>query len=142
MSHELKPRRLFVATVESVLLYGCECWSSASTLERSLDGSYTRMLRAALNISWQSHATYESLYNMLPRVSDKVAWRRLRLAGHCYRQGNLAGKLVLWEPRHGHRSRGCPPSTFIDTLKREVGAECTNELNVCMKNRCGLAIQV
>ena len=38
LSHELK-RRLFGATVESVLLYGCECWSLTSTLERSLDGS-------------------------------------------------------------------------------------------------------
>ena len=28
-----------------------------------------------------------------------------------------------------------PPSTFIDTLKRDVGAERTNELSVCMKNR-------
>ena len=84
-----------------------------SGFERSLYGSYTRMLRTALNINWQSHVTNESLYDMLPRVSGKVAWRRLGLAGHCYRQGNLAGKLVLWEPRHGHRNRGRPPSTFI-----------------------------
>ena len=133
LSYELK-RRLFVATVESVLTYGCKCWSLTSTLEQPLDGSYTWMLHAAFNINWQSHITNDSLYDMQPRVLDKVTWRRLGLAGHCYRQGNLAGKLILWEPRHGQRSRGRSLSTFIDTLKRDVGAECTNELSVCMKN--------
>ena len=56
VSNELKTR-LFIATVESVLLYGCESWTFTSALERSLDGCYTRMLRAALNISWQSFCT-------------------------------------------------------------------------------------
>jgi len=39
----------FQATVETVLLYGCEAWTLTPTLERSLNGCYTRMLRAALN---------------------------------------------------------------------------------------------
>ena len=34
--------RLFVATVESVLLYSCQTWSLTSTIERSVDGTYTR----------------------------------------------------------------------------------------------------
>ena len=41
----------FYATVESVLLYGSECWTLKPTLEKSLDGCYTRMLRAVLNIN-------------------------------------------------------------------------------------------
>ena len=40
----------FYATVESVLLYGSECWTLKPALEKSLDGCYTRMLRAVLNI--------------------------------------------------------------------------------------------
>ena len=39
----------FYATVESVLLYGSECWSLKPTLQKS--SGYTRMLRAVLNIS-------------------------------------------------------------------------------------------
>lgn len=31
----------FIATVQSVLLYGCKCWTLKSTLQRSLDGCYT-----------------------------------------------------------------------------------------------------
>ena len=33
----------FSATVESVLLYGCECWTLTQALQKSLDGCYTKM---------------------------------------------------------------------------------------------------
>ena len=42
--------RLFAATVESVLLYGCEAWTTTPKIEKELDGCYTRMLRTALNV--------------------------------------------------------------------------------------------
>ena len=48
-------RRLFVATVESVLLYGAETWTLTVQQEEALDGVYTRMLRMALNIELQEH---------------------------------------------------------------------------------------
>ena len=35
----------FQATVESVPLYGCEPWALKPTLQKSLDGCFTRMLR-------------------------------------------------------------------------------------------------
>ena len=40
-------KRLFVATVESVLLYGSESWTLNVKQQNSLDGTYTRMLRKA-----------------------------------------------------------------------------------------------
>ena len=37
-------------------------------------------------------------------VSNKIASRRLQLAGYCYRHPELSNKkLVLWEPTDGHR---------------------------------------
>ena len=56
MSQELK-RRFFTATVESILLYGCEAWTITTAQETSLDGTYTRMLRKAMNIHWSSKTT-------------------------------------------------------------------------------------
>ena len=41
---------LFKATVESVLIYGCETWILGKKMNKTLDGCYTRMLRKALNI--------------------------------------------------------------------------------------------
>ena len=126
----------FYATVESVILYGSECWTLKPTLEKSLDGCYTRMLRAVLNISKSIHVTNKILYEGIPRVSEKIAVRRMRLAGHCQRHGELsASELVLWEPTHGHRSRGRPTLTYVDILKKDAGAQSTNELAGCMENR-------
>ena len=126
----------FFATVESVLLYGSECWTLKPTLQKSLDGCYTRMLRAVLNINRSAHVTNSSLYEGIPKVSEKIATRRMRLAGHCQRHQELpASKLVLWEPTHGHRSRGRPTKTYVDILKEDVGTQNTNELARCMENR-------
>lgn len=75
----------FSATVEFILLYGSECWTRTQTLQKSLDGCYTRMLRAVLNIKQDEHITNKRLYGELPHVSEKIAVRRMRLAGHCHR---------------------------------------------------------
>ena len=68
MSRDLK--KFFLSTVESILLYGCESWAMAESVERSLNGTYSRMLRAALNVHWSSHTPNEVLYGKLPLVSD------------------------------------------------------------------------
>ena len=126
----------FYATVESVLLYGSECWTLKPALQKSLDGCYTRMLRAVLNISKTAHATNKSLYEGIPRVSHKIAARRMKLAGHCQRHQELpAGRLVLWEPTHGHRSRGRPTPSYVKILRDDAGAETTSELARCTENR-------
>ena len=135
MSRQVK-LRLFMATVESILLYGCEAWTLTKALEKSLDGCYTRMLRAAMNISWRQHMSNEELYGELPRVSSKVAARRMELAGHCYRHPELAAsRLVLWEPTHGRRQRGRQRKTYVETLKEDANARTTGELATCMSNK-------
>ena len=102
----------FYATVESGLLYGSECWTLKPTLQKSLDGCYTRTLRAVLNISRSTHVTNKILYEGIPRVSEKITGRRMRLAGHCQRHRELpASKLVLWEPLHGR-----PTLTYVEVL--------------------------
>ena len=130
-------KRFFVATVESILIYGCESWAMNDAMEKSLNGTYTRMLRKALNIHWSSHTTNEELYGELPAVADKIAAKRLQLAGHCHRHPELSTqKLVLWEPTHGHRGRGRPRTSFVDTLKKDTGAKSATELASLMEDRC------
>ena len=70
------------------------------------------------------------------KVSHKVAWRGLGLAGHCQRHEELpAHHLVLWEPTHGNCSPGRRSTIFLDTLKRDIGMANTAELAACMINR-------
>ena len=121
--------RIFKSTVESVLLYGCQTWTIDKTLEKRIDGCYTRMLRMVLNISWKAKLTNKQLYGNLPKLTEIVKERRLQLAGHCVRhEDEIAHHLVLWEPTRGTRNRGRRGITFIDNLKEDTGLECAGEL--------------
>ena len=128
--------RLFVSTVESVLLYGSETWTLTKQLENQLNGTYTRMLRMATNVTWRDHMTNEELYGSLPKISDKICERRLRIAGHCVRHPEeIASKLVLWQPRHGTTRRGRKTTTYLNVLKKDTGLEDTNDLQTAMMDR-------
>ena len=128
--------RLFLATVESVLLYGSNTWTLTKKLEQQLDGTYTRMLREALNISWRQHMTNEELYKNLQNVSKKIAERRLRLAGHCLRHPEeIASHLVLWQPTFGSTSRGRKATTFVNTLKRDTYLDSIQEIKTAAIDR-------
>ena len=129
-------RRLFVATVESVLLYGCETWTMTATMEGSMDVYYTRMLRMALNVNWKEHLTNSQLYRKMERASTKIKTRRLQMAGHCVRHPELAvNPLVLWEPTHGKAVRGRSKLTYTELLRGDTGCASTEELQSAMVNR-------
>ena len=128
--------RLFRAIVESILLYGSETWTLTKELTKRLDGTYTRMLRCALNISWKSHTTNEVLYGNIPKLSETIAARRLRLAGHCVRHPELeAAKLVLWAPQQGRSNRGRKRTDYIDALKADTGLSTLEDLRSSMLDR-------
>ena len=77
------------------------------TLERRLDGCYTRLLRHALNISWRQKVRNVVLYKDLPAISTVIKERRLRFAGHCHRATTEPIHSVLfWQPAHGKKSVG------------------------------------
>ena len=128
--------RLFISTVESVLLYNSNTWTLTKQMEKSLDGTYTQMLRMALNVSWKQHMTNQELYGNLPKVTSKIAMRRLRLAGHCVRHPEeIASQLVLWEPSEGRTNRGRKPVDYIDLIKRDTGLDNINEIKTAMLDR-------
>ena len=127
MSRETKVR-LCQATVESLLLYGSDTWTMTLALEKSLNGCYTSMLRAVLDVKWYHHVPNSEVYRNTNKVGDTVAARGMQLAGHCFRHKKLpASDLIIWAPSQGARTRGRRRITCIDVLKREAG-----ELAVCM----------
>ena len=89
-----------------------------------------------MNVSWEDHITNVNLYGKLPRLSDKIRQRRMRLAGHCVRHPELSAcDLILWEPTQGQRSRGRPQTTYVDTLRRDTGLCSVSELQTLMEDR-------
>ena len=87
----------FRATVESALLYGAECWTMTGKMRNRLDGTYTRMFRAVLRVSWKEHKTNKELYGNLPKITDTLMIRGLRFIGHCWRKKDeVISDLLLW----------------------------------------------
>ena len=128
--------RLFIATVESVLLYGSEAWTITKTMKKKIDGCYTRMLRMSLGVSWKQKLTNEELYQELPKVTNKIAERRLKLAGHCIRHPEIsASTLVLWQPKRGAPRPGRPAVTYVDNLCSDLEVEEADEIRTAMHNR-------
>ena len=54
-------RHFFRAIVESVLIYGSVSWTLTKSLEKRLNGKYTRMLRAILNRSWKDQSNNKEI---------------------------------------------------------------------------------
>ena len=121
--------KFFTATVESIQLYGCEAWDFNKS-----NGHLDQDAEKGSECSLQQQN--KELYRGWPALSEKIASRRLQLAGHCHRHPELcAHKLILWEPTHGHRGRGRPKTTFLDVLKSDTGAENAEELAGMMSDR-------
>ena len=134
LSRKLKVQ-FFRATVESVLLYGAECWTLTKQQQKRLDGCYTRLLRASLNVSWKQKLTNKVLYGDISPVSHTVKERRLRFAGHCFRAKNeCISDVLLWKPQQGKRRVGRPAKTFTDLLEEDTGYT-TVELEALMADR-------
>ena len=112
---------LFRSTVESILLYGAETWAMTKTMNSEIDGTYTRLLRHALNINWRQHVTNVDLCGDLPKISSVTQQRRSRLAGHCYRSDETVANLMLWKPKHGCRRSGRPKLACVTLLTQDTG---------------------
>ncbi|XP_047486517.1 uncharacterized protein LOC125037418 [Penaeus chinensis] len=104
----------FRATVESIRLYGSETWTLTKSLNDELDGTYTRLLRHILNISWREHITNEELYKELPKLSENIRTRRLKFAGHCFRACLLG--------RSWWKDRVRPTGRSVTTTIERIGA--------------------
>ena len=106
-----------------------------STLEKKLDGNYTRMLRAILNRSWRQHPTKRQLYAHLPLITKTIKVRRTRHAGHCWRiRDELISDVLLWTPTHGRAKAGRPARTYIQQLCEDTGC-CPEDLPEAMNDR-------
>jgi exonuclease III len=125
--------KFFKACVEPVLLYGSETWTINKAFQKRLDGSYTRLLMRAQNLSWKKHPTKKKIYGHLPPISTVVAQRRARFAGHCMRaQDQLVSQVLPLRLRQ--TSRGRRPLTYTDIVARDVHLP-VEEMRVAMLDR-------
>ena len=112
----------FKAVVESVLLYGSEARILTKKHEKNLDGTYARMLRAILNISWKDHPTIIRLYGNIPPLTRTMRIRSTCFAGHCYRSDEeILKEVLLWTPNYETTKLGRPKKTYVKQLCEDTG---------------------
>ena len=117
-------------------MYGSNTWTLTKSMEKFLDGCYTRMLHMVLNISWRQHITNKELYGDLPKLSETIREARLRIAGQCVRHPeDEACKAVLWQAARWTANRGKRHFTFIDNLKKDAGLESVSEIKTAMMDK-------
>ena len=134
--HKIK-RSFFQAAVVSILLYGCSTWTLNKRMEKKLDGNYTRMLRAILNMFWRQHPTKQHLYGHLLTITKTIKVRRTRHAGHCWRsKDELISDVHRWTPSHGRAKSGRPAITYIQQICADKGCS-PEDLPEAMDDRGG-----
>ena len=132
LTNDLKIK-IFRATVEPILLYGSETWTLSRKMEKRLDGTYTRFLIRAQNLSWKRHPTIAQIYGKLPRVTTLVKSRRVQFDGHCFRpDSEIISSLLLWKPTFDHTIGR--KLSFPDVISRDTGIR-TQDLGTVMKDR-------
>ena len=109
----------FRAVVESVLFYGSSAWTLTKTLENKLNETYTRMLRAILNIHWSTYPSKERLYGNLVQITSVIKERRTKFADDSYRSKDIVvSDLILWTPKHNKVKVGPPSKTYTNQLQK------------------------
>ena len=89
-----------------------------------------------LNILWRYKIPNEILYIGLPKISEVIRDRRMKIAGHCVRHKDEAcHDLIFWQPRNEKRNRDLQPITFIDNLKNDTELDDVEEIRNVMSDR-------
>ena len=53
-------------------------YKMTGNMRNRLDGTYTRMFRAVLGVTWKEHKTNKELYGNLPDITDTLMIRSIR----------------------------------------------------------------
>ena len=111
--------RLFQTLIGTTLLYGSEAWLLTKSQRQRLFNGYNRLLRFALNISWQSHTKTETVYSRA-NISYPATVLATRILESTFRILNgpkqPAQHILAWQPRLPHRRSYRSASSFGNTL--------------------------
>ena len=119
-------RRIYNASVVSVLLTGAETWPLSQTLEARLDGFDSRALRRIEGIHWTDHITNEELRERTcqPYASVLAGQKRLRWYGHLRRLPPEHPARIAYDfdpvAAGWQRPRGAPRTRWRDVVSSDL----------------------
>ncbi|BHF72032.1 hypothetical protein SprV_0401509500 [Sparganum proliferum] len=118
--------RVYCASVQSVLLYGCECWALRVKDERKLKVFDHHCLRTILRVKFTdfvSNETVRARCNNIARITRAIRGRRLRWFGHILRRPPQELSVTALDPAslpHWRRPTGGQFKTWLDTARQDM----------------------
>ena len=116
--------RLYIATVFTVVTYGCECWSTTKDDIQRLEVFHQRCIRRILRIRWFYFISNEEVLARakIRSLQSYISEKRLRWFGHLTRMPpeRLSSYILDWTPKHGSRSVGMPRRTWTGTIEEDI----------------------
>lgn len=122
--------QLFIASIESVLLYSTEALTFTDTLTKELDASHRALLRFCLGVHYPHTISNEDLRTRTNVIaaSRKVRTKRLQLYGHAIRRPNLPIALLLkHKPTEPFRQGGHLRLMYHTQLQEDLRSLDMNE---------------
>ncbi len=128
---------LIVIQIKSSDIHSSRCWHKLLQEHREnapLFGFGTNTAPIIVFAPFVTVCTNETLYDGLPKISNTITTRRLRLPGHCLRSNEPATMTLFWNPTHRKKHQGRPMMTYTSQLAKETGLS-TEEMPTAMHNR-------
>lgn len=120
--------RVLDCYVNSVLLYGSECWTISAQMAKRLEATEMWFFRRMLRISWTDHVTNQEILQRVGRKKTLMMTlrRQLKFLGHVMRKEGMEN-LTLTGRIEGMRSRGRQRLTLMGSLSGWLGQYVNSE---------------
>ena len=118
-------RQIIDQCITPRIIYGCECWTMSTKMEKKLGAAQRNMERSILGITYKDKKTNIWVRKQI-KVKDiikVVKMRKWTWAGHVSRRtdNRWTQRLTQWQPRDGKRSRGRQRKRWRDDLDKYWG---------------------
>ena len=117
---------VYDACVVTILLYGCEAWTTYRHHIRVLERFHQHCIRRILSIKWSSHTPDAVVLERagIPSIKKRIMMYQMRWVGHVVRMqdGRLPKQMFYGELLRGKRPQHKPRMRFKDVIKGNLKA--------------------
>ena len=118
--------KVYKAITLSILLYGCETWTTYKHHLRRLEAFHIRSLQSILGVTWKEKIPHTTILARTQSTSIEamLITKQLRWVGHVIRmpEDRLPKRLLYGELEIGQRSVGGQKKRYKDSLKENLKA--------------------
>ena len=111
-------QRLLQCYIYPVLLYGSECWTISSNMQKKLEATEMWFYRRILKVSYTEHMTNETVLDKMKtqrQLINRIRKLQMEFFGHLTRNKEIEN-IVISGKLEGKRSQGKPRLRYIKSL--------------------------